>query len=218
VYNGYYINYCLPYFKIRHSSVIEKYLFRSITIAAGFFTAPIADGLFSLRANQTLRSSVGVLPSGSAKLCSAYTINARLLRSSNAQLYLRSSFVPRKGHNFSLLITPPVTSPWLSSNQPRWCDQSTQSWAIFKRTLPQSSRSNVTCAVQVDVNCSCCTPDYGNVKYPKHIQWSSNKIKILVLHLVGPFVCIYIQQYVSCWVHGSLSLVVVGRQRQAHNS
>jgi hypothetical protein len=45
----------------------------------------------------------------------------------------------------------------------------------------------------VVVNCSYCTPDDGYGKYPKHVEWSCNKIKILVLHLVGHFVCIYIE-------------------------
>jgi hypothetical protein len=65
-----------------------------------------------------------------------------------------------------------------------------RTWTIFKRTLPQSSRSNVTYDVPVAVNCSYCTTDVGYGKYPKHVEWSCNKIKILVLHLIGHFVCV----------------------------
>jgi hypothetical protein len=68
-----------------------------------------------------------------------------------------------------------------------------RSWTVFKRTLPQSSRSDVTYVVPVVVNCSYCTPDDGYGTYPKHVEWSCNKIKILVLHLVGHFLCIYIE-------------------------
>jgi hypothetical protein len=49
----------------------------------------------------------------------------------------------------------------------------------------------------VAVHCSYCTPDYGYGKYPKHVEWSCNKIKILVLHLVGYFMCIYNNYYFS---------------------
>jgi hypothetical protein len=42
----------------------------------------------------------------------------------------------------------------------------------------------------VAVNCSYCTPDDGHGKYPKHVEWSCNKIKILVWHLVGHFLCV----------------------------
>jgi hypothetical protein len=45
------------------------------------------------------------------------------------------------------------------------------------------------------VNYSYCTPDDGDGKYPKYVKWSCNKIKILVLHLVGHFVCIFIEKY-----------------------
>jgi uncharacterized membrane protein YhdT len=47
--------------------------------------------------------------------------------------------------------------------------------------------------VPVVVNCSYCTPDVGYGKYPKHVELSCNKIKILVLHLVRHFVCVYIE-------------------------
>jgi hypothetical protein len=67
------------------------------------------------------------------------------------------------------------------------------SWTVFKPTLPQGSRSDVTYVVPVVVNCSYYTPDDGYGKYPKHVEWSCNKIKILVLHLVGHFVCMYIE-------------------------
>jgi hypothetical protein len=69
---------------------------------------------------------------------------------------------------------------------------------VFKPMLPQSSRSNVTYVVPVTVNCSYCTPDDGYGKYSKHVEWSCNKIKILVLHLVGHFVCISITMKVGC--------------------
>jgi hypothetical protein len=62
-----------------------------------------------------------------------------------------------------------------------------RSWTVFKRTLPQSSRSSITYVVPVAVNCTYCTP-------PKHVEWSYNKIKILVFHLVGHFVCICIEK------------------------
>jgi hypothetical protein len=78
-----------------------------------------------------------------------------------------------------------------SSNSATVMWPAARSWTIFKRTLPQSSRPNVTYVVPVAVNCSYCTPDDGYGKYPKHIQWSCNKIKILLLHLVGHFVCVY---------------------------
>jgi hypothetical protein len=45
--------------------------------------------------------------------------------------------------------------------------------------------------VPVAVNYSYCTPDDGHGKYPKHVEWSCNKIKIIVLHLVGHFVYIF---------------------------
>jgi hypothetical protein len=45
--------------------------------------------------------------------------------------------------------------------------------------------------VPMAVNCSYCTADDGYGKYLKHVECSCNKIKILVLHLVGHFVCIY---------------------------
>jgi hypothetical protein len=32
-----------------------------------------------------------------------------------------------------------------------------------------------------------CTPDDGCEKYPKHVEWSCNKTKIIALHLVGTF-------------------------------
>jgi hypothetical protein len=85
-----------------------------------------------------------------------------------------------------------------------------RSWTVFKPTLPQGSRSDLTYVVPVVVNCSYCTPDDGYGKYPKHVEWSCNKIKILVLHLVGHFVCIYIENdarnhepkilYASCYL------------------
>jgi hypothetical protein len=34
------------------------------------------------------------------------------------------------------------------------------------------------------VNCSYFTPDDEYEKYPKHVEWSCNKIKILVLHFL----------------------------------
>jgi hypothetical protein len=61
----------------------------------------------------------------------------------------------------------------------------------FKRILPQSLRPNVTYIVPVAVNCSYCTPDDGYRKYPKRVELSCNKIKILVSHLVGHFVSIF---------------------------
>jgi hypothetical protein len=51
-----------------------------------------------------------------------------------------------------------------------------------------------TYVVPVTVNCSYSTPDYGYGKYPKRVEWSCNKIEILVLHLVGRFVCIYLEK------------------------
>jgi hypothetical protein len=85
-----------------------------------------------------------------------------------------------------------VTSPWLSSNSTTVMWPTVRSWTVFKPTLPQGSRSDGPYVVPVVVNCSYCTPDDGYGKYPKHVEWTCNKIKILVLHLVGPFVCIYI--------------------------
>jgi hypothetical protein len=76
--------------------------------------------------------------------------------------------------------------------QPQWCDQPPDLGQFLKPTLPQGSRSNVTYVAPVTVNCSYCTPDDGYGKYPKHVEWC-NKIKILVLHLVGHFVCVYIE-------------------------
>jgi hypothetical protein len=38
-----------------------------------------------------------------------------------------------------------------------------------------------------------CTPDDGCGKYPKHVEWYCNKIKLMMLHLVGHFVCIFIE-------------------------
>jgi hypothetical protein len=78
----------------------------------------------------------------------------------------------------------------------------TRSWTIFKRTLPQKSRSDVTYVVPVAVNCSYCTPDDGYGKYLKHVEWSCNKIKILVLNLVGNFVSIYIVRF--SWLSAGL--------------
>jgi hypothetical protein len=34
---------------------------------------------------------------------------------------------------------------------------------------------------------------YGYGKYPKHVEWSCNKIKIVVLHSAGHFMCIFIE-------------------------
>jgi len=99
-----YNNCWLPSHTICHSAVFKSHQLRSIIIATRFFTAPSIDGLFSLTANHPLSSSVGVLPSGSAMLCSTYTINAWLLLAVDARFYLLSTFVPCKGHNFSLLI------------------------------------------------------------------------------------------------------------------
>jgi hypothetical protein len=42
-------------------------------------------------------------------------------------------------------------------------------WTLFKWTLPQRSRPNVTYVVQVVVNYSYCTPDDGCGNYPKHV-------------------------------------------------
>jgi hypothetical protein len=75
--------------------------------------------------------------------------------------------------------------------QLQWCDQPPDLGQFLKPTLPQGSRVNVTSVVPAVVNCSYCTPDDGYGKCPKHVEWSCNKIKILVLHLVGHFVCIY---------------------------
>jgi hypothetical protein len=46
--------------------------------------------------------------------------------------------------------------------------------------------------VPVAVNCSYCTPDDRYGKYQKHVEWSCNKNKILVLHLFGHFMCIHV--------------------------
>jgi hypothetical protein len=69
----------------------------------------------------------------------------------------------------------------------------------IKRKLHKTNATiwyNKTCwqyVVPVVVNCSYCTPDDGYGKYAKHVKWSCSKIKILVLHLVGHFVCVYIE-------------------------
>jgi hypothetical protein len=55
----------------------------------------------------------------------------------------------------------------------------------LKWTLPQNLRSNVTYVIPVTLNCSYCTPDDGRGECPKHVEWSCNKTKILLLHLVG---------------------------------
>jgi hypothetical protein len=44
----------------------------------------------------------------------------------------------------------------------------------------------------VTVNCSYCTPDDGRGERPKHVEWSCNKTKILLLHLVG-YLCTYVE-------------------------
>jgi hypothetical protein len=52
------------------------------------------------------------------------------------------------------------------------------------------SLTNVTYVAPVAVNYSYCTPDYGYGNYPKHVEWSWNKIKI-VFHLVD-ILCIHL--------------------------
>jgi hypothetical protein len=82
--------------------------------------------------------------------------------------------------------------------------------------LPQQSLPNVTYVIPVAVNCSYCTPDDGYGKYTKHVEWSCNKIKI-VLHLVGHFVCIYIHieiyKYKSIYRLYILYIVYIYRKR-----
>jgi hypothetical protein len=69
-----------------------------------------------------------------------------------------------------------------------------RSWIIFKRTLPQTSRSSVTYIVPVAVNCSYCAPDDGYGMYPKHVKWCCNKIRVLVSHFLD-ISCVYILYY-----------------------
>jgi hypothetical protein len=76
--------------------------------------------------------------------------------------------------------------------QPRWCDRSTDFGQLLKRTLPHNSRSSVTYVIAVTVNCSSCTPDYGRGECPKHVEWSCNKTKIVLLYIVG-----YLYTYVE---------------------
>jgi hypothetical protein len=83
--------------------------------------------------------------------------------------------------------------------QPRWCDQPPDHQNFFKRTLQQSLCPSVTYVVPVAVNCGYGTPDSGYRNYPKHVEWSCNKIKILVLRLVGHFVCIYRKWCTEPW-------------------
>jgi hypothetical protein len=80
-----------------------------------------------------------------------------------------------------------------------WCCDYPPDLDIFKWTLPQCSLPNVTYVVPVAVSYSYCTPDNGYRKYPKHVEWSCNKIKLLVLHLVRYFMCILIEN--DAWNH-----------------
>jgi hypothetical protein len=61
---------------------------------------------------------------------------------------------------------------------------------MMKYTIFIENLYTLQYVVPVVVNCSYCTPDDGYEKYQKHVEWSCNKIKIIVLHLVGHFVCI----------------------------
>jgi hypothetical protein len=63
---------------------------------------------------------------------------------------------------------------------------------FLKRTLPQNSRSSVTYVIPVTVNCRCCATDDGRGDCPKHVEWSCNKTKTLLLYLVG-----YLYTYVE---------------------
>jgi hypothetical protein len=71
----------------------------------------------------------------------------------------------------------------------------------------------------VAVNYSYCTPADWYGKYRKHVEWSCNKIKILVLHLVGRFMCISIEKdarnherkkatflFVKCIIHSHFTI------------
>jgi hypothetical protein len=97
---------------------------------------------------------------------------------------------------YQIQSTPCSVSLWtiliffLVLIQPWWCD-CLPDLDIFKRTVPQRSLPNVTYVVAVAVDCSYCIPDDGYGNYPKHAEWSCNKIKILVMHLVGHFMCIF---------------------------
>jgi hypothetical protein len=68
---------------------------------------------------------------------------------------------------------------------------------IFRYKIPYTLQY----VVPVAVNCSYCTADDGYGKYQKHVEWSCNKFKILVLCLVGHFVCVYmapiLQEFVN---------------------
>jgi hypothetical protein len=77
---------------------------------------------------------------------------------------------------------------------------------ILKHTLPQRSLPNITYVVLVAVNCSYCTPDDGYGNYPKHVEWSCNKIQILVsrtcwkvreVRLIGDHIWIHLVFFLS---------------------
>jgi hypothetical protein len=108
---------------------------------------------------------------------------------------IRSTITAVDNHWYNIWYVGHITGVALT--QPQWCDQPPDLVQFLKPTLPQGSRSNVTYVVPVVVNCSYCTPVDGYGKYPNHVESSCNKIKILVLHLVGHFVCIYINLQIS---------------------
>jgi hypothetical protein len=64
---------------------------------------------------------------------------------------------------------------------------------MFRALSVTIVRNTLTVVVSHWHNYSYCTPDDGYGKYPKHVQWSCNEIKILTLYLVGHFMCIFIE-------------------------
>jgi hypothetical protein len=64
-------------------------------------------------------------------------------------------------------------------------------WTLFKRTLPQRSRSSATYVVPVVVNYSYCTADDGYGKYPKRVFCMCIYIYIYMCVCVCVCVCAY---------------------------
>jgi hypothetical protein len=128
---------------------------------------------------------------------------------------IRSTITPVDSHwyklrrivNFVVMSTLRVTQNRVAGShhrgwvltQPRWYDQPPDFGQLLKSTLPQNSRPNVTYVIPVIINCSYYTPDDGHGECPKHIMWSCDNTKILLLHLVGCLYTFALNNAYSAW-------------------
>jgi hypothetical protein len=82
-----------------------------------------------------------------------------------------------------------------------------------------NSYSLFSSVVPMAVNCSYCTSDDGYGMCLKHLEWSCNEIKILVLHLVGHFMCILTRSCHNFSFHvGTITDVIVMDKLNATDS